>query len=70
MLFSDIVGFTSICSTATPFEVITMLQNLYTKFDAMCGKVDVYKVSNMDGKLIVWESRLYWVSNICGTLVV
>ena len=53
MLFSDIVGFTSICSTATPFEVITMLQNLYTKFDAMCGKVDVYKVSNMDGKLIV-----------------
>ena len=44
MLFSDIVGFTSICSTATPFMVITMLQDLYTKFDTYCGQLDVYKV--------------------------
>lgn len=44
MLFSDIVGFTSICSTATPFMVISMLENLYNQFDVFCGQLDVYKV--------------------------
>jgi len=44
MLFSDIVGFTAICSTATPLEVITMLQSLYNQFDQLCGLLDVYKV--------------------------
>lgn len=47
MLFSDIVGFTSICSRATPFMVISMLEELYKDFDEFCGYFDVYKVETI-----------------------
>ncbi|TKS68251.1 Guanylate cyclase soluble subunit beta-1 [Collichthys lucidus] len=44
MLFSDIVGFTAVCSHCTPMQVITMLNELYTRFDHHCGELDVYKM--------------------------
>uniref|UniRef100_A0A1I8N3V3 guanylate cyclase n=1 Tax=Musca domestica TaxID=7370 RepID=A0A1I8N3V3_MUSDO len=47
ILFSDIVGFTSICSRATPFMVINMLESLYKDFDEFCDMFDVYKVETI-----------------------
>ena len=47
LLYSDIVGFTAICSTAQPIEIIEMLKHLYTDFDNYCGMLDVYKIETI-----------------------
>ena len=53
ILFSDIVGFTSIASAFPPSEVMGMLDRLYTAFDALTTKHDVFKVATVGDAYMV-----------------
>lgn len=49
ILFSDIVGFTALCSNdkVVPMDIVRMLNKLYTYFDMLSGVNEVYKVSHL-----------------------
>ncbi|KAL7570913.1 hypothetical protein ACA910_002546 [Epithemia clementina (nom. ined.)] len=47
IVFSDIVGFTSLSSTMSPIQVSDMLDRLYTKMDEMSARHEIFKVETI-----------------------
>ena len=59
------MGFTSLASSSTPFEIIALLNELYSAFDDILDQFDVYKVETIGDacELLRYESACKVVHN-------
>jgi adenylate cyclase len=55
VLFSDIVGFTNHTSSLTPGAVISLLEELYRRFDSICAEHGVTKVKTIGDSYLCFK---------------
>jgi len=76
ILFTDVVGFTNICSRLTPMGVVTMLNDMYSKFDLLVARHRTYKVETIgdaymcvSGAPMVTKFHAIYISNMAFDMV-
>ncbi|GAB6022963.1 Soluble guanylate cyclase 88E [Chamberlinius hualienensis] len=70
VLFSDVVKFTEICSRISPMEVVSLLNSMYSIFDKLTSRHQVYKVETIgDAYMVVSgapEKNINHADKVCG----
>lgn len=57
VLFSDLVGFTQMASSTTAAELVTLLNDLFTRFDKRSGPLDLKKLKRLG--MPIWPLAVY-----------
>lgn len=47
IFFSDVVSFTELSSTKTPYQLVTLLYDLFTRFDVIVAKYKLEKIKTI-----------------------
>ena len=66
IIFTDIVGFSEISLSMKPIKVMDMLQDLFSRFDALCGKYGVQKLETI-GDAYICTTNLFDNDDECGS---